>query len=183
MIVSHGITAAALRVPQRDKDTFLPLCNRTYTVLYWIFYYQSFESISFPRCNTFPTRPRNRSSRLKTSTRTANSAVCCKRCNATALSYLKIHVTISGARTEAIHRSCNRLQGRWYVVGTRAAARVCYRVQPWRTRSTFDLTLIRSMDPARPPDTEASALGYTYMPIARMYVRRSSRSVDRVYEL
>lgn len=49
------------------------------------------------------------------------------------------------------------IRGRYTV----PSAWVCYRVQPWRTRSTFDLTLIRSMDPARPPDTEQARL-HTY---------------------
>lgn len=96
--------------------------------------------------------------------------------NTTALSYLKIHGTISGARTEAIHRFCNRFQGR-LVHGSSLGLLSCLAVENEKHLRFNPNKIDGSRETAR---YGASALDYTRMPIVRMYVYRSTRSIDRV---
>lgn len=93
------------------------------------------------------------------------------------LSYLKFHVAISGARTEAIHRFCNRLQGRWSVHGSSLGLLSCPAVENEKHLRFNPNKIDGSRETAR---YRTSALDYTHVPIARMYVYRSSRSIDRV---
>jgi len=72
---------------------------------------------------------------------------------------------------EAIHRFCNRLQGRRYVAGTWLQPAFVIVSSRGEREAPSDLTLIRSMDPARPPDTKQMR-SITRIPIVRMYIYR-----------
>jgi len=72
---------------------------------------------------------------------------------------------------EAIHRFCNRLQGRRYVAGTWLQPAFVIVSSRGEREAPSDLTLIRSMDPARPPDTKQTR-SITRIPIVRMYIYR-----------